>query len=162
MGGSALSFAGSKQQAYASRMAGEERAMAAQYEGEQLQRQGEMFKTAASQDETSRRKELTGAIGTIMAIQAGRGVGLGSPTSTAITADMIGDAESDIATSKLNILSRADQSRTGGELAVRRARYSLLAGELGAKAAEIGGFADLISGFGKAASLGIKSSSSKA
>lgn len=123
---------GSAMQAGSQIMAGRETARAAAYEQQQLKAQEETYRIAAAQDETQRRDELNSSLETIQAIRAGRGVGAGSPTENAILTSATDDAESDILTSRLNYLTKADSSRTSAEMAGKKAKTSLLAGYLNA------------------------------
>ncbi len=127
-------------------MKGREESTAAAFERQQLLTQQEQYKiqegqqrTAAMQDETRRRNELTSNLETIQAMRAGRGVGLSSPTGMAILDSVTEGAEGDIRTSRLNFLERADSARIAGEysggaavMAGRKARMSLISGYLGA------------------------------
>jgi hypothetical protein len=122
-----------------------------------LKREGERYKTAAAEAEAYRRNDLISSIETIMSIRAGRGVGEGSPTATAILSRITRDAERDIGTERLNYANRIDETRMGIEtsrgqvalargqnelsqsqvalsrrMARKRAKFSLLAGYLGA------------------------------
>lgn len=138
--------AGSAVSAYGSVMAGRETARAAAFEQDQLRVQGEMQKIAADQAEARRREELTSSLETIQAIRSGRGVGAYSPTGEAILTSAIEDQEHNIAIERLNALSSADLSRRAAEMAGRKARTSLLAGNLTAAST-------LLTGAGKAASI---------
>lgn len=125
IGGTALSAAGSE-------VAGQEKARAAQFEAEQYKVQEEQARTAALQDEAKRRNELTSSIEAIQAIRAGRGVGPDSPTGRGIMDSFIGQAEDDILASRANYATRADLSSRAAVLSSRKARTSLLAGDLSA------------------------------
>ena len=131
VGGSALSARGSIMQ-------GREASMAAQFEQQQLQTQARMLRTAADQSEARRREETTSAIETIAALRAGRGVGASSPTATAIYDKVIEDSQRDIATERANYMTKADLSSRAALMAERKARYSLLAGNLQAGATLLG------------------------
>lgn len=113
-------------------MAGQERANAAAFEGQQYRIQQQQYETAAARDEATRREDMRSSIDTIAAIRAGRGVGQGSPTETAILDDITRRGESDIQTNRANLLTRADQSRMASDMSSRRARMALIAGDLGA------------------------------
>lgn len=126
---------GTATQAAGSIMAGKEKADAAAFESQQYAIQRQQYETAAARDEAKRREELRSSIDTIMAIQAGRGVGGGSPTTNAILSDITESARSDILTSKTNLLTKADQSRMASDMAARRGRMALIAGDLGAVSA---------------------------
>ncbi len=115
-------------------MAGREGARAAAYEQQQLRAQEQSYRTAAAQDETRRRDELTASLETIEVLRGGRGVGAGSPTGMAILDAATEDVRGDIITSRANYLTKADQSRTGAEMAGKKAKTSLLAGFMGAGA----------------------------
>jgi hypothetical protein len=135
-----MAIAGSALSATGSIMAGNERASAAEFEAGQYRTQEQQARTAAIQDETARRRELTTSMETIQALRAGRGVGASSPTGTAILDNMVGETEDDILTSRANYLTRADLSRRAGELSDRRARTSMLQGYLGAGEAVTSGY----------------------
>lgn len=139
VGGSALSAAGSS-------MAGQETARAAEFERQQLEIQSQAQRTAADQAEARRREELTSNLETIQAIRAGRGVGSNSPTGQAILTSAIEEQERDIGIERANYLAKADISRRAAEMAGRKAKTSLLAGNLEAGATILGGI-------GKAASM---------
>lgn len=127
VGGSGLSAAGSIMQ-------GRESSRAAAFEQQQLETQARMLRTAADQSEARRREETTSAIETIAALRAGRGVGSGSPTAMAIYDKVIEDSGRDIAIERVNYATRADLSDRAALMAQRKARYSLLAGDLQAGA----------------------------
>lgn len=122
--------AGGVTQAVGHSMAGREAATSAAFEQQQLQVQSQVAKTNADQAEARRREELTSNLETIMAIRAGRGVGSVSPTGEAIYTSAIEDEERNIATERANYLQKADMSRRAAELAGRKSRTSLLAGNL--------------------------------
>lgn len=140
--GTALSMVGARRKS-------QEEAATAEFEAEQLKIQEQSNRIAASQAEAKRRNELVSSIETIQAIQAGRGVGLTSPTSVGIIGDVSASAERDIRAERLGYLTKAEQSRRLSEMATRKARYSLLAGDL-----EVAGAA--VSGGTKIAQLGMK------
>lgn len=123
--GTAASAAGSL-------MAGSEKATAAQFEQQQYEQQAQAARTAALQDETARRRDLTSNLQTIETIRAGRGVGAASPTAMAIYDNTINNSEDDIAASKANYAAKADLSSRAATLAGRKGSTSLLAGALGA------------------------------
>lgn len=138
-------LAASRNSAYASQMAGQESSRAAEFENQQLKIQSETAKIAADQAEAKRRSELVSSLETIQAIRAGRGVGAGSPTGAAIYGGAIDDEERNIATERFNYLQKSDISRRAAEMASRKARTSLLAGDLTAQS-------ELLSGYSRAAS----------
>lgn len=113
-------------------MAGGERAAAADFESQQYAQQAQAAKTAAIQDETARRRDLTSNLETIQAIRAGRGVGSSSPTATAIYDNLTSKSEDDIASSKANYAAKADLASRASILSERKSSTSLLAGALGA------------------------------
>lgn len=113
-------------------MAAGERSAAAEFEQQQYAQQAQAAKTAAVQDETARRRDLTSSLETIQAIRAGRGVGSGSPTAMAIYDSTIDKSEDDIAASKANFAAKADLAQRASYLSGRKASTSLLAGDLGA------------------------------
>jgi hypothetical protein len=113
-------------------MAGGQKAAAAEFEQQQYAEQAKAAKTAALQDETARRRDLTSNLETIQAIRAGRGVGSGSPTAMAIYDSTISRSEDDIAASKANYASKADLASRASILSGRKASTSLLAANLGA------------------------------
>lgn len=141
--------AGTALKATGDQMAGQERSRAAAYEQQQMEANAQLTRTAALEDEARRRDDLNSSIGTILAIQAGRGVGLNSPTTKAIIGDVQERGEDAIHTSKLNLLSKADAYKTGAEMAGKKAKYSLIAGDLATGA-------DIFSGIGSAARLGMR------
>lgn len=138
VGGSATAAAGHE-------MAGREAARSATFEQQQLEIQSQTAKTNADQAETARRTELTSNLETIMAIRAGRGVGSGSPTGEAIYTSAIDQQERDIATERANYLTKADLSRRGAEMAARKAKTSLIAGDLAAAGDIFGGASKIAS-----------------
>lgn len=127
-----MSVAGAGLSAYGQMQQGRYASQAAMFEQQQLQTQARMYRTAADQAEARRREELTSNIETIGALRAGRGVGATSPTAMAIFNKTISDAEEDIATERVNYLTRADLSERAGIMAERKARTSMLAGQIGA------------------------------
>ena len=128
-------IAGTAMQAAGSVMKGVEQSKAAAFEEQQLKTQAQMYKTAAAQDEAKRREDLVSSLESIQAIQAGRGVGAASPTSMAILDNVSDKGERDIRTARINLLTRADQSRMAAEMAGDKAQVSLLSGFLGAGSA---------------------------
>jgi hypothetical protein len=132
--GLGMTLAGAGLSAFSKVQQGQEASRAALFEQQQLQTQAMQFRTAADQAEAKRREELTSNIETIAAIRAGRGVGATSPTAMAIFDKTVSDAEGDIATERVNYLTRADLSERAGIMAERKARTSLLAGYVGAGA----------------------------
>jgi hypothetical protein len=115
-----------------SRMAGQEASRAAAFEQQQLQIQGEVAKINANQAEARRREELTANMETIAVLRAGRGIAGGSPTEAGIFESAIADGNRDIAIERFNYLSKADTARRASEMAGRKAKTSLLAGNLAA------------------------------
>lgn len=113
-------------------MAAGEKSAAADFESQQYAQAAQAQKTAAIQDETARRRDLTSNLESIQAIRAGRGVGSGSPTAMAIYDSGIGRSEDDIQAAKANYAAKADLSQRASILSERRASSSLLAGNLGA------------------------------
>lgn len=113
-------------------MAAGEKSAAAEFEQQQYQQQAKAAKTAALQDEAARRRDLTSSLQTIQAIRAGRGVGSGSPTAMAIYDNTISLAEDEISSSKANYAAKADLATRASYLSGRKAKTSLLAGNLGA------------------------------
>lgn len=139
--------AGSGIQAYGAHKAGVEQARAAEFEKQQLEIQAQVARTAADQDEARRREALVSNMETIQAIRAGRGVGSNSPTGEAILTSAIDQQERDIGIERANYLTKADLSLRAAQLADRKARTSLLAGNLTAAS-------DILSGVSRAASIG--------
>jgi hypothetical protein len=113
-------------------MAAGEKSAAAQFESEQYAQQAQAAKTAAIQEETARRRDLTSNLETIQAIRAGRNVGGASPTAMAIYDNAIGKSEDDIQASKANYAAKADLAERASFLSARKSSTSLLAGALGA------------------------------
>lgn len=128
----ALLAAGTAASVAGSMMAGREQSRAAAFEEQQYKAQAQQYRTAAAQDEAKRRTELAASLDTIMALRAGRGVGQASPTGTTILEDITAGAESDIQTSKANLLGKADQARIAGDMSAHKRRMALIAGDLGA------------------------------
>lgn len=119
-------------QATGSIMSGIEKSSAAAFEQQQYKIQQQQYQTAAAQDEAKRRQELTSAIDTITSIRAGRGVGQSSPTGVAILDDITRKGERDIDIAQSSYLTKADQARMAADMAERRSRMALVAGDLGA------------------------------
>lgn len=138
--------AGGATAAYGAHMSGVETARAAEFQKQQLDIQAQTAHTDADQAEAKRRNELTSQLETAQAIRAGRGVGSNSPTADAIFTSAIDTAEGDISTSRFNYMQSADLSRRASLMAERKARTSLLAGDLTAAS-------DIFSTTGKAASI---------
>lgn len=113
-------------------MAAGQQSAAAEFESQQYAQQAQAAKTAALQDETARRRDLTSNLESIQAIRAGRGVGAGSPTAMAIFDSGINRSEDDIAASKANFSAKADLASRASTLSERKSSTSLLAGDLGA------------------------------
>jgi hypothetical protein len=150
--GGAMQFAGSQQAAAGHRLAAQERSASAQFEQQQLEVQAQTARTAADQAEARRREELTSNLETIQAIRAGRGVGA-SPTGEAVMTSAIEDQEREINIERLNFLTKADLSQRASVLAGRKAKTSLLAGELQARSDTLSGYAGLANTATKAASI---------
>lgn len=143
------SVGGSIISASAQQNAGQEKAAAADFEAEQYKIQEQQTRTAAIQDETARRRELTSSLESIQAIRAGRGVGAGSPTGMAIFDNSVTQSEDDIASSKANYLTKAELASRSAAMSTRKAQSSLLAGDMGAASA-------IFSGVSQVASLGLR------
>lgn len=118
-------------------MQGQAQSDAARFQQQQLESQQQQYTTAAAQDEAKRRNTLTSSLETISAIRADRGVGAGSPTGMAIFDNLIDKSETDISTSRTNLLAKGDSARMEAEMAGNKAQTSLLAGYLGG-ASDIG------------------------
>ena len=123
---------GSATSAVGSIMSGREKSAAAQFESQQYQQQADAARTAAMQDETQRRRQLTSGLETIQALRAGRGVGATSPTAMAIYNTGVNQSEDDIQASRANYTQKADLASRAAYLSERRASSSLLAGYMGA------------------------------
>lgn len=113
-------------------MASRERSAAANFENEQYRVQEQQARTASMQSEAARRKELTSNLEAIQAIRSGRGVGMASPTGSAIFSNTISEAENDIFIERANYMAKADMARRAGIMSDRKAKTSLIAGYLGA------------------------------
>lgn len=116
-------------------MSGREQSRAAAFERQQYDIQSQQYQTAAARDEARRREELRASIDTIMAVRASRGVGQSSPTANAIFDDMEEHSRSDMFTAKSSFLTKGDQARMASDMAARRQRMALIAGDLGAVSA---------------------------
>lgn len=113
----------------ASKIAGAaQQADAAAAERAQFEAQQKQAEIAALQDEAQRRQELTRVLASQDAIRAGRGLDLYSPTGLAIRTDTINQAETDIATSRLNYLTKARYYGLGAEAASTREDNALIGG----------------------------------
>jgi hypothetical protein len=139
------SIAGGATAAYGHHMAGQEASRAAAFEQQQLEIQAQTGKVAADQQEARRRDELTSNLETIQAIRAGRGVGSGSPTGEAILTSAIDTQERDIGIERFNYRQKADLFSRAAEMQGRKARTSLIAGDLSV-AADIFGAGSRIAG----------------
>jgi hypothetical protein len=113
-------------------MRGRAEAGSAQFQQQQLQVQEERYRTAASEKEAQRRRDLTSSLETIQAVRAGRGVGEGSPTGMAILQNAIDSGERDISIERANFLTSADTARRASIMAGQKASNSLLSGYFGA------------------------------
>lgn len=127
-----LAVVGAAGQAAGTMMQSREQARAAAFERDNYDRQRQELLIAADQQEAKRRNELTASIETISALRSGRGVGMSSPTGSAILSSAIQDESDDIRTERLGYLTRAEQARLGSKMAGRKARMSILAGNIGA------------------------------
>lgn len=132
VGGTAAS-AGSKL------MAAGQQSAAAEFESQQYAAQADAQRTAAIQEDTARRRDLTSSLETIQAIRAGRGVGSGSPTAMAIYDSTVDKSEEDMAASRANYASKADLANRASIMSARKSQTSMLAGVLGAGADIAGG-----------------------
>jgi hypothetical protein len=112
-------------------MQGREQAKAAAFEQDQLRIQAEATRTAAAQDETNRRNELTSSLETIEAIRAGRGLS-DSPGGMAILEGVTNRAERDIGISQGNYAMRAGLLDRQAAMSASKGSMSLLSGYLGA------------------------------
>lgn len=113
-------------------MQGREQAKAAAFEQDQLQVAAQQTRTAAAQEETNRRNELTSSLETIEAIRAGRGLSGSSPGGMAILEGVTNRAERDIGISKGNYAQKADLLDREASMSSSKGSMSLLAGYLGA------------------------------
>lgn len=92
--------------------------------------QEDTARAAAAQDEAQRRRQLMQVIASQDALRAARGSSLTSGTALSIYDDTIAQAEKDIRTSRLNILSQADQYRMTAQARRAAATDSLVGGYL--------------------------------
>lgn len=138
----------------ASLMAAQEQSNAQNFEAGQYDLQAKRIRNAAAADEAARRIDLESSLQTIDAMRAGRGLALDSPTGRAISQNVTATGERNIQTSRTNLLLQADQSDAQAELSRRKARYSLLAGDAAASAADDQIAATYAGGLAKVASIG--------
>jgi hypothetical protein len=139
--GTAASLAGTGISAIGAIGQGGARSDAYAAEAENLRIQQQQAATAAAQSEAARRRQLTANLSTAEAYMAGRGVALGSGTPMAILTNAEGLGEQDIATDRLNWLTRADTF-------ARQAGQADIASSEALTAGYLGGAASLLSGVG--------------
>lgn len=113
-------------------MMGGEQAKAAAFEQEQMKIAASQTRTAAAQEETNRRNELTSSLETIEAIRSGRGLSGSSPGGMAVLEGVTNRAERDIGISKGNYAQKADLLDREASMSSSKGSMSLLAGYLGA------------------------------
>lgn len=127
--GAGLTVAGGVMKAGADRKQAAAQATAQRYQAQQLQIESEYGRIAEQQDEATRRMNLSRGLESIAAIQAGRGVGLSSPTVQAISSDIVDRGERDIATSKLTSEAKIERARSQAGLLQQQAAFTEEAGK---------------------------------
>jgi hypothetical protein len=153
--GTVMSAGAQEKGKQASLMAAQEQSNAQNFEAGQYDIQGKRIRSAAAADEAARRTDLESSLETIDAMRSGRGLSLDSPTGRAISRNVTATGERNILNSRTNMLLQAEQSDAQAELSRRKARYSLLAGEAGASAADDQIAATYAGGVGKLAGIGM-------
>jgi hypothetical protein len=128
----AMMVAGSAVSAGSQIMAGQQQARSAEFEQQQMQREAEVTRINAANSEAAKNREFVSSMNTVEAIRAGRGIGLGSPSSMALLDSSETGNERDIRADKLGYMMKADSFRMGAQMAGEKAKYSLLAGYMGA------------------------------
>jgi len=128
--GASLAAAGVS--AYAKTKQAAAQATAQKYQAQQLEIQSEYDRIAAMQEESARRNKLTSSLEAVRAVQAGRGVGMDSPTVTAIEESAIDRGERDIASSKLTAQAKVSQEQTNAKLLEEQAGQTMEAGKFAA------------------------------
>lgn len=136
-------------------MAAQEQSEASLFEKRQQEIQAKRYRSAAAADEAVRRDSLQSSLDTIDVFRAGRGLSLDSPTGRAIQAGVSDRAERDIITSRTNLLAEAANRDLAAELAGRKSRYSLMAGDAAARATDAQIGATYAAGIGKIAGIGL-------
>lgn len=145
--GAGASLFGSSKAAQANKLKGQAEYISAEFEKKQHEINQQQLRTAAAQDEAKRRDGFVSSLETIMALRSGRGLGTTSPTAMAVLDEMRRRNETDIITSKANLLTKSALSGEAAAIAGMKGKTSLLAGDLAADAT-------LASGAYTAASLG--------
>ena len=148
MGSATLPLVGTALSAYGQHEAGVQASQAAAFEQQQLDLQSKQILTAAAQAEAQRRRDLTSSLETIEAIRAGRGVGMASPGAAELNENVITSGERDTQNERLNFLLKSDNARMAAVMAGKKAKYSLLAGNLAAGATVASGLTKAMSSFG--------------
>lgn len=157
--GLGMGLVGTVMQSNAQARAGKEQARAARFEAGQLEERAReqeinagIERTRADQNTARRTEDLNDNLETIAAIRANRGVGTDSPTGRAIREGVSADERRDIAIERGGFMSESDawrraawSSRQEADMARRRAKYSIWAGNAAAATT-------VVTGIGRAAS----------
>lgn len=136
--GAGLTVAGAATKAFSERRQGQAQKAALDYQAQQQRAQAEYTQIEGLQDEAGRRNALTSSLNTMNALVAERGVGMGSPTSQAITTGVIDRGERDIASAKLGYQAKAAQLTTGAQLSTQQGAQAESAGNISAIGSLIG------------------------
>lgn len=130
--GAGLTVAGGVMKANAANQQAKAQATAQRYQADQLRIQSEYDKIAQTQDEATRRLNLGRSLESIAAVEAGRGVGMASPSVAAISEDVVTRGERDIATSRLTSGAKIERERSQAGLLTEQAKFTEESGKTAA------------------------------
>jgi hypothetical protein len=127
--GAGLTVAGGVMKANAVNQQAKAQATAQRYQADQMRIQSEYDRIAQTQDEATRRLNLGKSLESIAAVEAGRGVGMTSPSVTAISEDVADRGERDIATGKLTAGAKIERERSQAGLLEQQAQFTESSGK---------------------------------
>jgi hypothetical protein len=136
-------------------MAAQEQSHAQEFEAGQYDIQAKRIRSAAAADEAARRTDLASTLENIDVLRSGRGLSLDSPTGRAISQHVTSVGENNILTARTNYLLQAEQSSAQAELSRRKARMSLISGDLAGSAIDDQIIANYAGGVAKIAGVGM-------
>jgi len=136
--GVGLTVAGAFLNAKNQRLQGRAQRNALQYKAQQQRAQAEYVNIQEKTAEAGQRDTLATSLEQISALQAGRGVGMASPTVGAINENIVDRAERDIASNKLTFEAKKDALRSGAQLAEQEGELAVKAGDRAAFATMLG------------------------
>lgn len=130
--GAGLTVAGGIMKANATQKQAKAQATAQRYQADQMRIQAEYDRIAQTQDEGTRRYNLARSMEAIGAVQAGRGIGVSSPTPVAIAGNVVDRGEMDIATGKLTSGAKIERETSQAKMLTSQADFTEESGKTAA------------------------------